>query len=180
MFCCYVIQERSWQKNHILASLILRMCRLQMTKRYWSNTVGQYSLLHACIQFQSKNSCFSCLWPHMRIRSFLTRTSMATHRDLPDSVKVAISSELKGSLGDVIRCGKLYYDPDQFALVASMCRIGTPRPTIRCLLIVHVATTICGWKPPGPGQEEKEASVAATLSIGVLRVPYMPCTGAAN
>ena len=85
MFCRYIVQEHSWLNNHVLVRhLLFLMCRLKMTRQYWSNTVGQYSLLHACIQ--SEISCISCLWLPSWMRSFLIRTSITTHRHLSGSV----------------------------------------------------------------------------------------------
>ncbi|KAF8776663.1 hypothetical protein HU200_003389 [Digitaria exilis] len=149
LFCCYVIQEHSWLKNRIFTSLVLRMCSLKMTRRYWSNTVGQYSLLHASIQ--PEISCFSCLWMPKWMRSFLIWTSMTTHHDLPDSVKDAIVDELRNSLGKIIlykgriNTYDVVYYPGNFELEASSWgRIEIPKPNIGNILIWHIATTICG------------------------------------
>lgn len=54
MLCRYV-RDDSWQKHRIFEMLLKFMCNVRLT-RYWSNSVGQYWLLHAC--FQSENSFF--------------------------------------------------------------------------------------------------------------------------
>ncbi|OEL18273.1 hypothetical protein BAE44_0020712 [Dichanthelium oligosanthes] len=52
MACRYVRHPR-WRMQPILERLLGFMCSVKLTTRYWSNSVGQYSLLDACLQSQN-------------------------------------------------------------------------------------------------------------------------------
>ncbi|KAF8740062.1 hypothetical protein HU200_013832 [Digitaria exilis] len=54
MLCRYV-REPSWHNRPGLQRMLKLMCQVRLT-RYWNNSVGQYSLLPACLHYQRKGT----------------------------------------------------------------------------------------------------------------------------
>ncbi|KAF8650578.1 hypothetical protein HU200_063955 [Digitaria exilis] len=160
-FCLHYRREANEVKL-FLRGLIFLAWELVSNRKYWSNTVGQYSLLHACIR--------SRLWLPGWMSSFLIRT---THRHLPNSVKDAIAEELKNSLPTIMnQQGIVYYEAEHMTLeVASggrVVKMRIPKPTIGNILILHIATTICGWKQQQQADQQvhhgEDQETASTIS----------------
>ncbi|XP_052138841.1 uncharacterized protein LOC127757381 [Oryza glaberrima] len=98
MLCRYV-REPSWQNQPVLELMLKLMCRVRLI-RYWNNSVGQYSLLLACLHSRC-NACIWCLPLPKRMSRFLLRSRATRHRKLPEEVKRAIYLFLRSGLARV-------------------------------------------------------------------------------
>nr|TKW07189.1 hypothetical protein SEVIR_7G291200v2 [Setaria viridis] len=144
MLCRYV-QDKLWQKHPILEMLLGPMCRVALKRQYWSNSVGQYSLLHTCIR--SENELMFRLPLPSLIRRFLVRNRMMTRRDLPMTVKHAIHSH--GACFSSLVRGQValqYVDRIQTGILQELCPTISHQSVIRSMLIWHIATTLCNYK----------------------------------
>ncbi|RCV35949.1 hypothetical protein SETIT_7G280300v2 [Setaria italica] len=144
MLCRYV-QDKLWQKHPILEMLLGPMCRVALKRQYWSNSVGQFSLLHTCIR--SENELMFRLPLPSLIRRFLVRNRMMTRRDLPMTVKHAIHSH--GACFSSLVRGQValqYVDRIQTGILQELCPTISHQSVIRSMLIWHIATTLCTYK----------------------------------
>lgn len=145
------------------------ICSFTLTTRYWSNSVGQYSLLGACIQ--SQNS-FVARVPFLlpkRVRGILFRRSFVAHQDLPMPVNRVVYNVLRhvdelrgpgpndakyeirryninhGGMGgeESLRTGRPFYNGPLME-ISRWSILG--QGIIRSMLIWHIATTVCDYK----------------------------------
>ncbi|XP_066342552.1 uncharacterized protein [Miscanthus floridulus] len=169
MLCRYV-REPSWHSRPGLQRMLKLMCRFRLIG-YWNNSVGQYSLLSACLHSQRKGVWRLPLpWWFM---GFLIRTRTTRHRNLPEEVKRSIYVFLKNGLARV-RYGEYSLEKNG---VLNILRLSA-RPTklqatsaVERILIWNIATQVCdllsqgqlGSEPSG-SPIKKERLVATTLS----------------
>nr|CAB3476670.1 unnamed protein product [Digitaria exilis] len=169
MLCRYV-REPSWHNRPGLQRMLKLMCQVRLT-RYWNNSVGQYSLLPACLHYQRKG-----LWrlplPGW-IFGFLIRSRMTRHRRLTEQVKRSIFVFLKNGLTRV-RYGEYTMEKNGVRNVLRLSHRPTQLPAasaVERILIWHIATEVChlrsqsqlGNEPSG-SHVKKEHLVATTLS----------------
>ncbi|CAL4903888.1 unnamed protein product [Urochloa decumbens] len=167
MLCRYV-QDKSWQKCSILEMLLGLMCHVTLKRQYWSNSVGQYSLLHTCIR--SENELMFRLPLPSLIRRFLVRNRMMTRRDLPMTVKHSIHSH--GACFSSLLHGQVALqsvDRIQTGILQELCPTISHQSVIRSMLIWHIATTLCHYKSEASmvaaeRDTIKDHEVATTLS----------------
>lgn len=137
----------------------------------WNNSVGQYSLLSACLHSQRKGVWRLPLpgW----IMGFLIRNRITRHRILPEEVKRSIYVFLKNGLARV-RYGDYSLEKNGLQSVLRL----SARPAklsattaVERILMWHIATQVCdllsqgqlGSEPSG-SPVKKEHLVATTLS----------------
>lgn len=92
MLCRYV-RNAPWHSHSGWEQMLKFMCRVRLI-RYWKNSVGQYSLLLACLPSQRIWRLPLPQW----ITGFLIRSRMTSHRRLPEEVKRAIYQFLRHGL----------------------------------------------------------------------------------
>ncbi|XP_039818409.1 uncharacterized protein LOC120680895 [Panicum virgatum] len=144
---CRYVRKPSWHGRRVLEMLLWLMCRATLTTQYWSNSVGQYSLVHACLE--NETSCLVRMPLHKWVKGRLIQARRVTRRSLPVAVKRAIHQLLRSDWLSYIMYGY-----------------------VGSILIWHIATTICDNaeqpdKQPGGGGSSITRSrreVAATLS----------------
>jgi len=93
MACRYVRHPR-WRGQPIMERLLGFICSFALRTRYWSNSVGQYSLLGACIRSQNSLVARVPFLLPKRVRGILFRRSFVAHQDLPMPVKRAVYNVL--------------------------------------------------------------------------------------
>jgi hypothetical protein len=159
MLCRYV-HRPSWQGHPVLERLLWLMCRAAPRNKYWSNSVGQYSLLHACLQ--NERSCLARIAFHKWIKGQLTRMRTVSHRSLPTSVKreihLFLRSEWLSNLkyGDrILQRNNLLQDFDWSTSRYHYGAVGS-------ILVWHLATAICDAKAGGGRTAITDKRQAAT------------------
>lgn len=151
MLCrCVRKPSPSWQV--LYERLLWLMCRATPRRRYWSNSVGQYSLLHACLQNGSRSF------------SFLKTRTVPVPVTVKRAIHLLLRSEWLSDLkyGDrTLQRNKLLFDFDW-----STSRY--PHGAVGSILVWHIATTICGAKLAAAGRGRvlvaDSSEVATTLS----------------
>jgi hypothetical protein len=159
MLCRYV-HRPSWQGHPVLERLLWLMCRAAPRNKYWSNSVGQYSLLHACLQ--NERSCLARIAFHKWIKGQLTRMRTVSRRSLPTSVKreihLFLRSEWLSNLkyGDrILQRNNLLQDFDWSTSRYHYGAVGS-------ILVWHLATAICDAKAGGGRTAITDKRQAAT------------------
>ncbi|KQK04902.1 uncharacterized protein LOC104583095 [Brachypodium distachyon] len=160
MLCRYVL-EPCWHGHPFWEPLLRLMCRVRLT-RYWNNSLGQHSLLHAC--FQTENSCILRAPLPESAKNFLLRFKTTHQQSLPAPVKLAIYRSLKSGRGR-LRHGECALERNE--MLAELSWAIDQESTVHSILIWHVATTMChmqfGTTPSG-GRLIKSHQVATVLS----------------
>ncbi|KAF8659914.1 hypothetical protein HU200_058155 [Digitaria exilis] len=161
---CRYVRRRSWHGHRAMEMLLWLVCRATLTTRYWSNTVGQYSLLHACLE-NERSWILRMPLRHEWVKRRLTEARTVTRRNLPTSVKQAIHQHLQSDwlcysamYGDrTLQRNILEYD---FEWSTSSYRHGG----MGNLLIWHIATAIRGAADAG-GDAGGEGSYEAATTL---------------
>ncbi|CAL4915168.1 unnamed protein product [Urochloa decumbens] len=158
MLCRY-LRKPSWQGHRILEWLLWLMFRATLTASYWSNSVGQYSLLHACLK--NERSCLARVPLHKWIKGGLNRIRTVSHRTLPVSVKRAIHLLLRSEwltnlkYGDrTLQRNNMLQDLDWST---SRYKHGGAMGSI---LVWHIATTICDMETASRGAKKQQLAAA--------------------
>ncbi|CAL4923406.1 unnamed protein product [Urochloa decumbens] len=158
MLCRY-LRKPSWQGHRILEWLLWLMFRATLTTSYWSNSVGQYSLLHACLK--NERSCLARVPLHKWIKGGLNRIRTVSHRTLPVSVKRAIHLLLRSEwltnlkYGDrTLQRNNMLQDLDWST---SRYKHGGAMGSI---LVWHIATTICDMETASRGAKKQQLAAA--------------------
>ncbi|KAF8645467.1 hypothetical protein HU200_066163 [Digitaria exilis] len=168
---CRYVRRRSWHGHRAMEMLLWLVCRATLTTRYWSNTVGQYSLLHACLE-NERSWILRMPLLHEWVKGRLTEARRITRRSLPTSVKQAIHQHLKSDwlcysamYGDrTLQRNILEYDFEWFTSSYKHGGMGI-------LLIWHIATTIRGAADAGGdagGEDSYEAATTLSNYCGYL------------
>lgn len=138
---CRYVRKLSWHGHPVMEMVLWLMSRATLTSRYWSNSVGQYSLLHAC--FQNQRSSLLRMPLHRWLKSRMVEARRVTRRSLPVSVKRAIHALLRSEWLSYIKYGDrtlqrndLLHDLDWATSRYAYGAIGS-------ILIWHIATTVC-------------------------------------
>ncbi|KAJ1261838.1 hypothetical protein BS78_09G061100 [Paspalum vaginatum] len=163
---CRYVRRPSWHGHRVLEMLLWLMCRATLTTGYWSNSVGQYSLLHACLE--DERSCLlRCVPPLHKwrwVKARVVEARRVTRRSLPATVKRAIHGLLRSDwltyimYGDrTLQRNNLLHD---FDWSTSRYRYGY----VGSILIWHIATTICDAADVGTTTAAAGREVATTLS----------------
>ncbi|CAN6270853.1 unnamed protein product [Urochloa humidicola] len=165
---CRYVRKPWWHGRCVLEMPLWLMCRATLTTRYWSNSVGQYTLLHACLE--NERSCLLRLPLHKWVKGRVIESRRVTRRSLPVAVKRAIHGLLRSDwlsyvmYGDrTLQRNNLLHDFDWATSRYRYDYVGS-------ILIWHIATTICDDteeqpKQPGGGiAGSSSREVATTLS----------------
>uniref|UniRef100_A0A0E0REP4 DUF4220 domain-containing protein n=1 Tax=Oryza rufipogon TaxID=4529 RepID=A0A0E0REP4_ORYRU len=173
MLCRYV-REPTWQEHPGLELILKWMCHVRLI-RYWNNSVGQYSLLLACLP-PSRWRCTAgaggvlCLPFPKPMARFLLRSRMTHHRKLPEEVKRAIYLFLRSGLARV-RHGQYALEKNGALGVLYPPHVRQPAEmttgTVQLILIWHIATELCDTKPQrqlADSGAKQDHLVATTLS----------------
>uniref|UniRef100_J3NBX8 DUF4220 domain-containing protein n=1 Tax=Oryza brachyantha TaxID=4533 RepID=J3NBX8_ORYBR len=166
MLCRYVREPSWWQTHPGLERALKLMCRVRLI-RYWNNSVGQYSLLVACLPTAGGGRGLPLPKPMAR---FLVQSRMTHHRKLPEEVKHAVYLFLRSGLARVCHGehalekngapGVLYPRPIR----------QQERSAVQLILIWHIATELYDSKsqraapPPADRSVRQDHLVATTLS----------------
>uniref|UniRef100_A0A0A9GFR3 DUF4220 domain-containing protein n=1 Tax=Arundo donax TaxID=35708 RepID=A0A0A9GFR3_ARUDO len=140
MLCRYV-RNPSWQGRPILEMLLWLMCRATLTTRYWSNSVGQYCLLHAC--FENERSCLLRMPLHKWIKGLVIDTRRVTRRSLPVTVKREIHQLLRSEWLSNIKYGDRTLQRNNMLQDFDWSTSRYAYGALGSILIWHIATTIC-------------------------------------
>jgi hypothetical protein len=169
MLCRYV-REPSWHNRPALQRMLKLMCQVRLT-RYWNNSVGQYSLLLACLH-SLRRGVWRLPLPGW-IMGFLIRSRVTRHRRLPEEVKRSIYVFLKSGMTRV-RYGQYALEKNAVHGVLRLSARPTqlpPTSAVERILIWHIATEVCDLmsqgevgKEPSGSHIKKEHLVATTLS----------------
>nr|CAB3465904.1 unnamed protein product [Digitaria exilis] len=160
---CRYVRRRSWHGHRVLETLLWLVCRATLTTRYWSDSVGQYSILHAC--FEKERSWILRMPIHEWVKTRVIEARRVTRRSLPVSVKRAIHQHLRS---DWLCYSVMYGDrtlqrnnlQTDFEWSTSRYRYGY----IGNLLIWHIATAILGADAGAGARASPDHEVATTLS----------------
>ncbi|XP_066354957.1 uncharacterized protein [Miscanthus floridulus] len=141
---CRYVRKLPWHGHPVVEMVLWLMSRATLTSRYWSNSVGQYSLLHACFQNQIRSSSLVRMPLHRWLPKVVVEARRVTRRSLPVSVKRAIHALLRSEWLSNIKYGDrtlqrndLLQDLDwATSRYAHGGAIGS-------ILIWHIATTVC-------------------------------------
>jgi hypothetical protein len=169
MLCRYV-RDKSWHNRPGLQRMLKLMCQVRLIG-YWNNSVGQYSLLLACLHSQRKG-----VWQLPlpgTIMGFLIRSRMTRHRKLPEEVKRSIYVFLKNGLTRV-RYGEHTLEKNGVRGILRLSARPIQLPATSAaerILVWHIATQVCDLmsqselgKVASGSNVRKEHLVAATLS----------------
>ncbi|OEL33700.1 hypothetical protein BAE44_0005281 [Dichanthelium oligosanthes] len=140
-------KKQQQQQQVLLKRLVLwLMSRATLTTGYWSNSVGQYSLLHACLANQQR-SCFGLAGMplHPWIKGLLTRIRTVTRPNLPVTVKRAIHLFVQSDWMSNLKCGDRTLQRNNMLEVLdwSTTRYRHGGGRVGSILVWHIATTIC-------------------------------------
>ncbi|KQJ91960.1 uncharacterized protein LOC104585165 [Brachypodium distachyon] len=130
--CRYVLNE-AWHNSPLLERTLRLICRVKLT-RYWNGSLGQHSLLHACLVRHDKPP---------RVLRFLTsgrRTATADRRKLPGSVKRAIYGFLRTGL---TRIQNGEHTLEKNGMLDNFYWAIAQESAVQTMMIWHVATAIC-------------------------------------
>ncbi|KQJ86421.1 uncharacterized protein LOC104584850 [Brachypodium distachyon] len=174
MLCRYVCKP-SWQGHPIMERLLWLMCRATLTTRYWSHSVGQYSLLHGCLR--SNRSCVLARVPlHKWIKGVLTGMKTVSRKTLPVTVKRAIHRLLRSEWLSNLRYGdrtlQRYGMLQSFDWSTSTYTYGA----VGSILVWHVATAICGARQPddaAAGSHEVATTVSDYCAYLLYQAPEL-------
>lgn len=171
MLCRYV-RKPSWQGHPLMERLLWLMCRATLTTRYWSHSVGQYSLLHACLK--SNRSCILARMPlHKWIKGVLTGMKTVSRRSLPVTVKRAIHRLLRSEWLSNLKYGDRTLQRNNMLQNFDWSTSRYPYGAVGSILVWHIATAICGAKqleaaadhrPSTDSSSTDSHEVATTLS----------------
>jgi hypothetical protein len=158
MLCRYV-RDASWQNHAGLERMLKLMCGVRLI-RYWNNSVGQYSLLLACLPHRCSR-ILSPLLPQ-RIMAFLIRSRMTSHRKLTDEVKRSIYHFLQHGLTQV-QYGEYALEKNGVLTILYPQRIhkGISVSPAQRILIWHIATQLLQEKK----LRDDRANVADAINI---------------
>uniref|UniRef100_A0A0D9XXJ6 DUF4220 domain-containing protein n=1 Tax=Leersia perrieri TaxID=77586 RepID=A0A0D9XXJ6_9ORYZ len=137
MLCRYIRHRPWWHRRRrpILETVIWLTCRATLTRSYWSNSVGQYSLLHACLHNHTT-------WLPA-VHRWITTSAAVTRRSLPVAVRRQIHRLLRSEWLSNIKYGdrilQKYNLLQQFDWSTSRYEFGA----MGSILIWHIATAIC-------------------------------------
>ncbi|RLM92970.1 uncharacterized protein C2845_PM08G07990 [Panicum miliaceum] len=141
MLCRYV-RDKSWHNRPGLQRMLKLMCQVSLIG-YWNNSVGQYSLLLACLHSQRKG-----VWQLPlpgTIMGFLIRSRMTRHRKLPEEVKRSIYVFLKNGLTRV-RYGEHTLEKNGVRGILRLSARPIQLPATSAaerILVWHIATQVC-------------------------------------
>ena len=142
MLCRYVRHRPWWQGHPILEKFLWLTCRATLTRSYWSNSVGQYSLLHSCLENQS--SCLLTRVPlHRWVKDQLATTRAVTRRSLPVAVKRQIHRLLRSEWLSNVKYGDRTLQRNDMLQVFDWSTSRYKFGTMGSILIWHIATAIC-------------------------------------
>ncbi|CAN6289000.1 unnamed protein product [Urochloa humidicola] len=169
MLCRY-LRKPSWQGHPILERLLWLMFRATLTTSYWSNSVGQYSLLHACLK--NERSCLAHVPLHKWIKGGLNRIRTVSHRTLPVSVKRAIHLLLRSEWLTNLKYGDRTLQRNNMLQDLDWSTSRYKYGAMGSILVWHIATTICDMATTVCGAKKQLAAaiiaenreVATTLS----------------
>lgn len=158
MLCRY-LRKPSWQGHPILERLLWLMFRATLTASYWSNSLGQYSLLHACLE--NERSCLAhmplCKW----IKGSLNQARTVSHRNLPVTVKRDIHLLLRSEWLTNLKYGDRTLQRNNMLQDLDWSTSRYQYDAVGSILVWHIATTICSAKmlsqklATGSGQSER-------------------------
>ncbi|CAN6299390.1 unnamed protein product [Urochloa humidicola] len=160
MLCRY-LRKPWWQGHPILERLLWLMLRATLTTAYWSNSVGQYSLLHACLK--NERSCLAHLPLHKWIKGGLNRIRTVSHRTLPFSVKRAIHQLLRSEWLTNLKYGDRTLQRNNMLQDLDWSTSRYKYGTMGSILVWHIATAICDLETAICGAEKKKQQLAAAI-----------------
>uniref|UniRef100_A0ACD5ZHL4 Uncharacterized protein n=1 Tax=Avena sativa TaxID=4498 RepID=A0ACD5ZHL4_AVESA len=144
MLCrCVRKPSSSWQV--VYERLLRMMCHATPRRRYWSDSVGQYSLVHVCLQNGGRS--FSFLG---------TRTV-----PVPVTVKRAIHRLLRSEWLSDLKYGDRALQRNKLLFDFDWSTSRYPHGAVGSILIWHIATTICA---AANKLDAGSSEVATTLS----------------
>uniref|UniRef100_A0A0E0FAC1 DUF4220 domain-containing protein n=1 Tax=Oryza meridionalis TaxID=40149 RepID=A0A0E0FAC1_9ORYZ len=143
MLCRYILNE-AWHNSPFLERTLGFVCRVNLT-RYWNNSLGQHSLLHACLRYEQGLCCRVGRAPPLPrwIASFLIRTRTTVHRQLPGEVKRAMYVFLRTGL---TRIQNGEYTLEKNGILDDFYWAIAQESTVQTMMIWHIATTLCDAK----------------------------------
>ncbi|XP_039815358.1 uncharacterized protein LOC120678296 [Panicum virgatum] len=143
MLCRY-LRKPSWQGHPIMEKLLWLMFRATLTTSYWSNSMGQYSLLHACLQ--NERFCLAHMPLHKWIRGSLNQTRTVSRRNLPVTVKRAIHLLLRSEWLANLKYGDRTLQRNNMLQDLDWSTSRYKHGAVGSILVWHIATTICSAK----------------------------------
>ncbi|XP_006664403.3 uncharacterized protein LOC102699739 [Oryza brachyantha] len=143
MLCRYVRHRPWWRRHRILEMLLWLACRATLTRSYWSNSVGQYSLLHAC--HHSESSCLLTRVPlHRWVKDRLIATRSVTRRSLPAAAKRQIHRLLRSEWLSNVKYGDRTLQRNDLLQELDWSTSRYEFGAMGSILVWHIATAICG------------------------------------
>uniref|UniRef100_A0A8I6Y8P2 DUF4220 domain-containing protein n=1 Tax=Hordeum vulgare subsp. vulgare TaxID=112509 RepID=A0A8I6Y8P2_HORVV len=155
MMCRYVrrCKPRASSWWPVLERLPLLLCRATLTRSYWSNSVGQYSLLHACLD--DERSWLARVPMHRWIKDQLSRIRTVTRPNLPLSVKRAIHHFLRSEWLSYLKYGDRTLQRHAMMHDFDWCTSRYQHGAVGSILVWHIATTVY-QRLSSSQQEEKQ------------------------
>lgn len=164
VLCRYVLNE-AWHNSPFLERILRSICQVRLIP-YWNNSLGQYSLLHACHRYEQGR--LRRVWGlplPRRVVHFLIRSRMTDRRKLPAAAKHAIFLFLKTGM---TRIQNGEYTLEKHGMLDHFYWAIAQESTVQTIMIWHIATAICDYKSQinraDSTAQEKDHEVATTLS----------------
>uniref|UniRef100_A0A0D9XXJ5 DUF4220 domain-containing protein n=1 Tax=Leersia perrieri TaxID=77586 RepID=A0A0D9XXJ5_9ORYZ len=159
MLSRYILHRQWWCRRPILETLLWLTCRATLTRSYWSNSVGQYSLLHACLHNHTTRVSAVHRW--------ITKNVVVKRQSIPVSARQQIHRLIRSEWLSNVKYGdrtpQKYDLLQQFDWSTSRYEFGA----MGSILVWHIATAICDVeqsKLTSPAEITERREAATVLS----------------
>ncbi|KAL6641773.1 hypothetical protein ACP70R_019954 [Stipagrostis hirtigluma subsp. patula] len=172
MLCLYV-RKPSWQGHPILERLLRLMFRSTLTTRYWSHSLGQYSLVQACWLQHER----SCLARTPLLHRWIKGTRTVSHRNLPVEVKRAVHQLVRSEWLSNLKYGDRTLQRNDMLQELDWSTSRYQYGAVGSILIWHIATATCGAsklsrQPAADGGDRDSRATAEKRALATTLSDY--------